>query len=234
MNTNLNKISAQRIATARHDRNLSQTELAMLISEVSHRDTPLTIATISSWESGRRTPSIEMFTALEKVLGIKKEYLQGLSNSKDGSLEEEPSKYPVITKNMLPDYHEKPIYVEFNNYAHADQWGIYDNTRKVIVFAKGCLNISDPSIKRFLSMEQHYYSENIMYAKKPMSIHKLLGYNLQVYVEMKSNDAFIQGRYNGWYRHNEDHSALVNSIGLVLPYEGVGIAYDAYGTPCTK
>lgn len=231
MNTNMNKITAQRIATARHERNLSQADLAMLISEVSHRDTPLTVASVSSWESGRRMPSIEMFVALEKVLGIKKEYLQGLTNSKDGSTEEEITQSPVITKDMLPDYHEKPIYVEFNNYTHADQWGIYDNHRKVIVFTKGCLNISDPSIKRFLSMEQHYYGENIVYAKKPLTLHKLLQFKFPVYVEMKTNDAFIQGRYNGWYKHNEDHSALVNSIGLVLPYEGVDISYDAYGSP---
>ena len=45
---------------------------------------------------------------------------------------------------------------------------------------------------------------------------------------MNTQDRIIQERYNGLFHHNEDHTCLINAIGLTLPYEGLNRAYSAY------
>lgn len=49
-----------------------------------------------------------------------------------------------------------------------------------------------------------------------------------VYIIMNTQDRIIQERYNGLFHHNEDHTCLINAIGLTLPYEGLNRAYSAY------
>lgn len=225
------KIIAQRLTAARLDRSLTQSELAQLISEITHRETPIAIPTISSWEQGRRSPSEEMIYALAQIYGIRREYLQGLSDDKYGFGKEDgddKASDHVVTQKMLSDYDKKPLYVEFKNIKHEDQWGIYDHNSRSILCLAGRLHADDPSISRLLAMEEHYFTANLSNGKKPMSYLKLMNYTSKIFVEMKTTDPYIRGKYNGWFKHNEDHTALINSIGLVLPYEGLNVSYEAY------
>ncbi len=50
----------------------------------------------------------------------------------------------------------------------------------------------------------------------------------KVYVQMMSPSPEMRSLYNGWYKHNETRSALINDAGLVLPYSGLYVAYKAY------
>ena len=51
----------------------------------------------------------------------------------------------------------------------------------------------------------------------------------RVYISMLNSDQAIRAKYDGWYRHNEDKTYLIQAgSGLILPYEGLNITFMAY------
>ena len=77
---NSNNITALRIAEARKNHKLTQGQLAVQLSAFINRDTPLTIPTISAWETGRQMPSEKMLNVQEGVFDKTKTAIFAIAN----------------------------------------------------------------------------------------------------------------------------------------------------------
>lgn len=237
-NTNI-KV-AKRLTSLRIENNLTQKELAERLSEISKRDTPMTTPAISSWETGRRTPSITFFKYLASIYDVSVEYLQcKTDNPKNTFVEQKPITIDIekyykerqqitIPLSEIGNYDKKPVFVSFKNLTHPDQWGIVNIEKKSIVLAGGVLSISSPIIENIYIDEPTYYYFASINGKYPLDNAKLHKTKREMWVELTTSDKGLQGLYNGWYKHNETHTCLINKVGLTLPYEGLGISYRAY------
>ena len=76
------KIISERITILRTEKELSQLDLAKILSEMTGKDTKVLLKCINRWETGEGEPSIEMFQNLAIVLSVQKEYLMGLIDAR--------------------------------------------------------------------------------------------------------------------------------------------------------
>lgn len=228
-----NKITAKRIAYLRSKNNLTQEELANLVTELSDRSLPLSKPTISAWETGRRTPSLSMMKHLAKIFNVTVEYLKGISDMTDGSTPDSLSKYNKeieISFSDLKLYDGKPVFLSFPTNMYEDQWGIINITKHLIVLKEGILDIKEPIQCVFYIREPDYAYYKTRKGRHSMDMNDFLAAKRPIYVEMITPSRYIQGLYNGWYHHNEKHTCLINSRSLTLTYDGLGISYNAYLT----
>lgn len=238
MNNNI-KI-AKRLAALRVENNLTQPQLAEKLSELSNRETPITIATISSWETGRRTPSVSFFNYLAILYNVTVKYLQCRTDDRNDDSDEQETndndirgiynsrKEIVINISEINNFDKKPVFITFKNLAHPDQWGIVNVEKKCFVLSCGILNFNSNVIDKIYIDEPTYYYFTSINGSYPLDIAKLHKTKREIWVELITSDKYMQGQYNGWYKHNETHTCLINKIGLTLPYEGLGISYRAY------
>ena len=237
-NTNI-KI-AKRLTALRVESKLTQKELAERLSEISKRETPVTPPLISSWETGRRSPSLTFCKYLAAIYNVSIEYIQCKTDEPQNTfVTPEPISIDIekhykerqeiaIPLSEIGNYDKKPVFVSFKNLAHPDQWGIVNTEKKCIVLAGGVLSISSPVIKNIYIDEPTYYYFASINGRYPLDNAKLHKTKREMWVELITSDKELQGLYNGWYKHNETHTCLINKIGLTLPYEGLGISYRAY------
>lgn len=224
---------AKRLAATRAANNITQKDLANMLSEVSGRSVPLTISTVSSWETGRRSPSMDMYRQMAKIFMVSVDYLLCLTDDPNGSVDEEglavkDSHLATVAKDEINNFDGKPVFVQFKNYAHQDQWGIVNCSKNAIVLRDGLIKMDSDTIEKYYIEEPYYSFYGSVNGQYKLDISKVMNSKLEVWVEMKTSDKYISGLYNGWYHHNENHTCLINSRGLTLPYDGIEISYYAY------
>jgi len=229
----VNKKFANRVAMLRKNKGLTQAEFSVDFSTFVMRKEPFSAITISSWENNSKMPTMTTFLYLCQYFDVSADYLIGLSDTV-GEVSEKPSKtvtkkpdFKISAKN-LKNYSKEPVYVVFKNKALRSRWGLLDYEKDRIIFTDRIIkNIRTSGCEFYTSIPED--EKAIDYSKKkPYSMQQLLESDKPVWIQMLSADGFIEGKYNGWYQHNEDHSALINTIGLVLPYEGLNSSYVAY------
>lgn len=231
--TNDKKV-ANRLAATRAASKLTQKDLATMLSELSGREEPLTVPTISSWETGRRTPSIDMYRLMARIFMVSTDYLMCLTDDPNGSASElqktdiQDARLATVSKEEIYNFDGKPVFVQFRNYAHQDQWGIVNCSKNVIVLRDGLIKINDETIECFYIEEPYYSFYGSVSGRTKIDLAKIMNAKLEVWVEMKTSDKYIQGLYNGWYHNNETHTCLINGKGLTLPYDGLDVSYNAY------
>ena len=233
-------IVPDRLALLRQKSGLSQTRLIeylreRLIEEGSGKKVPqVNPSIVSAWETGKRNTPDKYVNFLCQLFDVTEAYMRGLTN--DPSEETDHANiHPTYLSAMKIDvanlyqYHNKPVYVVFPNYEAESGWAILDYRRRQFVFRGGprpfnfdglrsCeVYVSVPKFEDTLHLHRQF----------PLS-HKDIMKAERVYICMKSPDARVRNLYNGWYRHNETRSALINSIGFALPYEGIEISFSAY------
>ena len=240
-------ILGTRIASARKAKGYTQGQLATLIADTGRRSHPYTIGAISQWELGRKKPSIDTLKSIADVLGVSLFYLTGATgsmdpNAKPEQIEEESEPVPkgqevprTVKSEKIPlvdyiYYDKKPVFVVFPNKEFADQWGILDMKRKVISALVGKISLLNHSVSLF-PYEVYSYPAYKKRVAKPIPMANLDKAH-QVWIEMNSSDDAVRSLYNGWYIHNQNHTALINiSNNLILTYSGYGVAYRAYNEP---
>jgi len=169
-----------RIAQARIDSGLSETELAEKLG--------IDKSTISNWESGRRLPSQERLVQLTEVLGVSANYLLGLDNLVTLT---EP-----VNASVLPVLHCTPVWCESRG------WALINAIKRTLVFA----NKSDMA---FDDMQEPVYVIPPAFALslrgmgEPLEIDDVIKSD-RVWVEPISSDYVLAAELRGWYNiHNQ-------------------------------
>ncbi len=229
---------ANRLALLRNEKGMTQDDLAKLLSEIEGRKKSYSLLTISAWETGDKCPTLPTFILLCDIFNVSADYLTGRNNdaqnkniasaSPDNYAGENKPSY-LVTFNDLHKFDGEPIYVVFNDKKSKDRWGILDWTKKQIAFTSAYMSLNKALNCVYYSNipeSQQIPKHNL---KKRLSMNQLLSAN-RVWIEMISADEHVKGRYNGWFRNNEDKSNLINASGLTLPYEGLNISFNAYSS----
>ena len=228
---------SRRLIQLRKDNNLLQSDLARMISELSHRKEGISVPAISSWETGRRTPSLEMINILSSIYQVTPEYIQCLTDDPQGTAYLSKDEAEQILENQhkvevdlrdIDMFDGKPVFIIFENLVHEDQWAIVNSKIKSFICKNGIIKYSEPTVKKVFINEPFYTVLASNENKTPMSMSTLLNSKGPIWIEVTTSDTYIQGQYNGWYRHNENRTCLINKLGLTLPYEGLSVSYNAF------
>ena len=224
---------ATRLAHLRSSNNMTQKEMAERLSELSTRKEPLTVSTVSSWETGRRQPSREMIDCIAKLFQVSADYLECLTDEPNGSAcslppEPEYENQISIPMDKIATLDGKPVFVSFKNHAHEDQWGIVNMDRSSFILRNGLLRFTDQTIDQIFVSEPYFAYIKSTQSNLSLDMSKLLNTKKYVWIEMTTSNSYVRGLYNGWFHHNETHSCLINEKGLTLPYGGLGISFHAY------
>ncbi len=219
----------KRIAQLRTERGLTQEQFAQELSALSSRNKTYSLQLVSAWESGRRVPTAETLGIISHFFCVTEEYVRGLSSNPDSKETENVRSDLEIEINDLKLLDGRPVYVEFNNLEHKDQFAIVNADQRTLIMKTGFVRYPNPKIKAIYSNEPDYVFYKSRQGRSPMTLHQLLKTETTlVWVESMSSDPAIRSQYNGWYRRNEQNTALINAIGLTLPLEGLNISYHAY------
>ena len=242
---NKERIIPARLVLLRREKKISQAELTREINERYSSD-QIGISTVSMLETGRRPVSAKYMQVIMDYFKVSKAYLLGFTDDpkeelpqkeidnliETGGVGSESDKVQILPSDLFR-FHLCPIYVEYPNLYSMNGWAIYDDKTSELVFPDRRVKITDSfwnSDKvRLCTLRQEYdtvYSDN---SKKPLDLRRLMEQE-SVLVKMTSPYVGVRSMYDGWYHHNEKKSALINNIGLVLPYEGLGISYNAFSS----
>ncbi len=225
-----------RIADIITKNDITQKQFTEKLSEMTGKN--ITQANTSLWATGKRKVPLKYLQVLSEILNVSDAYLLGMTDDPQISYAE-VSEAPVAQQNegmnyeilysQLYAYDKCPVFIVFPNIEYEDAWSIYDRDSATFFFAND-LKINE---KQARTMNLKYYISDIRKLDDPLNHRKALDYrgmmeNENIYIHMHTSDRFIHGKYDGWYKHNEDHSALINESGLVLPYSGLREQYIAY------
>lgn len=231
-----------RISNLRNEQNMKQSDLAATLSELLGRSIQFT--TVSSWETGRRKPAFDVIQKMSQLFGCSVDYILGNTDDRNG-VAEEPETEKIDTSYFIRaevklkpsdilknrNFDGRPVYITFKNYIHANQWALVNLKNEMLVLSDGrMLKIDAPSIEFIYTDIPTYESCCSINGNYPLDLVRLKKKTGEFYVEMITPDKEISAAYNGWYKNDKDHTCIINSIGRVLPYTGLGISYNAYST----
>lgn len=223
-------ILGYRLMKLRQERNWTQADMAQKIS-IFLANEPLSNLSISAYENGRRLPSIQVLIAMAQLFEVSVDYLVGhdvVTTDRADKLNTQ-TVYPQIdTKIRVQEYENfdgLPVYVKGKDVLVAERWGILDYPGKRVVFPDGELEINK-SVELYRGTMLEFPAP--FTDLKPLNLGKMLGAKM-VFIVPRTSDPVAKEKYRGHYKHNEDHSCLINvQNGLLLPYTGLNISYIAY------
>ena len=218
---------------------MTQREMVMHFHEFKYEVGP---ASVSLWLTGRRNIPLKYLEALTSMLKVKEPFLLGLADNPETewsevSEEDREEKLDSVDFSELFAYDGQPLWVSFTTYIHEDGWAIYNRDKRCFVFRDGIIeeknlkkktSLGDEYICSFYTKDMTRTAENGV-ARKSLDMNSMLASN-RVFVKMISPDKSVHALYDGWYHHNEDKTALISAEGRVLPYEGIKVAYRAFGS----
>lgn len=224
-----------RLASLRREQGLSQAAFAKEFSDYAGRQKELTVATVSSWETSMRLPDISTMIALARFFNVSLDYMHGLSNDKDGTVTVASTDKPMDLKESIFKINEKdilkydsfPVFVVFKNLEHTNQWGIVDAATTSIILKSGAIKLTS-FIGEFFTYPRPADVHYSVFNCHAHNIKTLMNAD-KFWIELKSCSNELNKQYSGWWRHNETKTGIINPAnGLTLPYEGLGISYNAY------
>lgn len=222
----LTKVMKERIKEIRIKKGLSQREFADEFSKVIERDAKISVSCVSSWEIGQKRPSYELLIALASFGEVSVEYLLGISDQKNSNRNKafEMSEYVVEipAKNLL-NYDGKPIFLEVPG-EEQKRWGIYNHEERAFHCKTETIPVNN--VIRFFAAAPEAWPSHKQQNKRLN--YKMFQNASRFWIEYENDDAFIAQKYSGWYRHTEDHSAIINEEGNILPYQAFDIHYKVY------
>ncbi len=227
---------ANRLALLRHEKGLTQQELANILSELENRERSYSLLSVSGWESGDKYPPVKVLLALCEYFNVSSDYLLGLTEEPgnknitaasrtDADTHEKPNY--LITYNELKSFHKEPVYVVFNDKSFEDAWGTYDAVKNRIVFTNQYLYITKDLNCNYYTKMPDELAKPKYSLRRRLSMGQLVKSG-KVWIEMITTSEYVRGQYDGWYRVNENSTCLINSQGLTLPFEGLNVSYNAY------
>lgn len=219
-----NRINPVRLALARTSAGLTQKDLVTKIAEVMEDTQSLNAQVVSSWERGNRPVPTKYETTLSMILGQSVEWFKRADERKENVKNTDAIE---IMAADLVKYDGCPIWVEFHRHESPDGWALFSMRHKRLVFSEYFIPVNKYP-------EMHYYlskpnANDIRFQMKHISLaFKDLIKEERVFVVMNTADKVVTALYNGWYHHNENKTALINDRGLILPYDGLHLSYNAY------
>lgn len=220
---------ALKLSKLRNEKGINQETFAIELAEMCGRNKPFSISLISHYESGRKPVPADLLPYIAKYYGVPLEDFIDPAKT-DASVSIDPN--IELSFDSLFKMDKKPIFVSFPNHEYENQWGIYNHAEHKIYFMTFVIEIDKNTNILYYASTPHFLITRSIDGQKPYDFTKLMKAE-RVWVEMISSDPHIQGRYNGWFRHNETRTNLVNPYGLTLPYEGLGVSYNAYASGTT-
>ena len=225
------RIVRERVRQLIHQTESDQNKFAARLSELTGK--PLSVTSVSLWLTGRRNIPRKYAPYIAEIFGVTEAYLFGFTSDPHSTIVEEipegDETFYEIIPSQLYAYEGKPVYITFGAFEHEDGWAIYNRKRQLFIFQDDTLK--ETTIKK---IGAKIYVRDISDLRDPLIHRKALDYRglmeakEGVYIIMNTSNVAIRNLYNGWYRHNENHTALINKEGLALPYEGLKKAYQAY------
>ena len=167
--------------------------------------------TVSSWESGRKSPPIDQIIAMAKLYDVSTDFLLGLSgeNIKAGGEKVPVENYPIM--------HGQPVWSSKHG------WLLTDSINGVF------LSDSDTKIPFQEAGELFYmaapFSENILPASKPIEYDEIKSYT-KVWVEPLSKDTDSRNELRGWYTTQKLY--VENEYGNRFYYDVYGSKWLCY------
>lgn len=232
-------IFARRLVQLRNQKGWTQRQLATALSDLlgpcDNKAEAISYITISSYERGNRMPIVNTLIALCQLFDVSMDYMVGLDETPEiKRLEKKEQSLPYEEPDILIDtrelkkYHENPVFVMApNNKGIKPRWAILDYEKHRLVTANSFIPLTtDLKLFQYRPIEAQFLDVSF---RQPLTLPQLVEETNSVYVKMLNADPVVSGEYDGWYRHNELHSALINEAnGLVLPYSGCALSYNAY------
>lgn len=226
---------AKRIQELRISRHWSQVDLAAKISDVIDRENNVTQSSVSMWETGRRDPSFEIIIALTHIFDCSVNYLRGVSNNRYDTDNVEKSPYEInpnlykLDAGDLARFDRQPVWIESPDQLFESQWVIVNLEEQSLIGVNRQFAMDEKNIQYF-SFPLPNATSIAYYNNMPLNYEQFQ--NTQTFwVEIKSTSVELRSIYNGWWKHNEQHTAIINENGYVLPYNGYNKSYLVYKQP---
>lgn len=220
--------------------NMTQEQFAQKLKEDSDGIADISPLTISAYENGERIPPTINLYWMAKVFHVSIDELLGLSsaNSIQNAYHDETSTEGDSNSPIIPDYGERirikdlikydrlPVYVKSSDKSFREGWAIVSYKNEKLIFADYMYPFSSQmEIYSYPPKNSEYISGRRL---APLTYKDCMNAKI-MWVELLGADPYISGQYNGWYVHNENHTALINRTnGLTLPYMGIGVSFNAY------
>lgn len=226
------KVEPQKIAKARISLGMTQNELAIQLMELIPTDRRISAMQISSWETGRRPCPEAYLQEIARMSNVPVEefyYEPKVLEGDDTSVVFDERTVQIPFENLYL-YDKKPVYVVFENYQRPSAWGLYSRNTSEVIFTDYIISVTEKEREKL----SFYYQEPQYKIPYSEFFHRKLDLNYlfsaeRVYVVMDSPDEEIRRMYNGWYKHNNEHTSLQKEDnGIALPYAGLGVSYMAY------
>jgi len=214
-----------RLKKLRIDAGYSQQNLGTALAEILNKDEAFTNSAISFWEKGKRIPSYETIQAICQVFNCTTDYLFGLTNNSTGiapATHCQASDLITVNTNELDNYHGFPLFI-------TDKHG-YTGWVLVNAEIKQCVTHGFEFNYKDIVKAKAFPSPHSIYENKEIKdFNEFIKKNM-LWVEMLDSNERVAVMYNGWYTHNENHTALVktNQSTLTLPYSGLNVTYSAW------
>lgn len=163
--------------TARKMNNLKLKDAAVMLG--------VSQPTLSSWESGRKSPTIDGLLKMSDLYKVSTDFLLGRTKTAGSMLSDK-----IVPNSNLRIMHGQPVWSK--EYG----WMIVDSVNSYLISAD---NIRIP----FADAGNLYYkaenfAEGFVPEKKPLSISEISKYN-KVWVEPISADELMRSELRGWY-----------------------------------
>lgn len=167
--------------------------------------------TLSAWETGNKTPSVEGLEKMADLYGVTTDFLLGRTDIKLSF-----DNRAILNKKLLPVMHEKPVWSAKHGWMLVD----YANSHLV-----GCNIIIPFEQAEELFIAPPKFAESIIPSSEPLSRNELQ-YGLQIWVEPISADSSLREELRGRYRVK--HHAVENECGNRFSLDSYGAKWLAF------
>ncbi len=167
--------------------------------------------TLSAWETGNKSPSVEGLEKMADLYGVTTDFLLGRTDSQHSF-----DNMVSLNKKQLPILHEKPVW------SAKYGWMLVDYAKSHLI---GC-NIIIPLEKaEELFIAPPTFAESSIPNSEPL-LRNELQYGLQIWVEPISADSSLREELRGWYRVK--HHAIENECGNRFSLDSYGAKWLAF------
>lgn len=167
--------------------------------------------TLSAWETGNKSPSVEGLEKMADLYGVTTDFLLGRTDSQHSF-----DNMVSLNKKQLPILHEKPVWSAKHG------WMLVDYAKSHLI---GC-NIIIPLEKaEELFIAPPTFAESSIPNSEPL-LRNELQYGLQIWVEPISADSSLREELRGWYRVK--HHAIENECGNRFSLDSYGAKWLAF------
>lgn len=167
--------------------------------------------TLSAWETGNKTPSVEGLEKMADLYGVTTDYLLGRTDT-----EQCLENMVILSKNLLPIMHEKPVWSAKHG------WLLVDCMKSILIGISTTIPFEQVGE---LYVFPPQFAENTIPNSEPLSRSELQ-YGLQVWVEPISPDSSLREELRGWYRVK--HHAIENECGNRFSLDSYGAKWLAF------